>query len=63
MLEAMEQISNEERLTFISDLIVGTGNAKRGAAQEHMNALQRKQQRLATTADLESMGIQVDMNG
>jgi len=60
----MEQINNEERLAFISDLIVGTGNAKRGAAQEHMNALQRHQQRRpATMADLESMGIKVDTNG
>jgi len=60
----MVQINNEERLAFISDLIVGTGNAKRGDAQQHMNALQRHQeQRPATTADLKSMGIQVDMNG
>ena len=61
MSEQMEEVSAEERLSYISDTAVASGQVKKNVAQRHQRALVRHtkpEKRTATVEELASMGIQ-----
>jgi len=62
MAEQIGPVSAEERLDYLSDTAVASGNVKREVAQRHQRSLARHtkpEKRHATPDDLAAMGIEV----
>ena|GEM_PF-6050667 len=61
MSEQMEEVSAEERLSYISDTAVASGSVKKETARRHHNMLLRHTKPLrrdATVDELAAMGIE-----
>lgn len=62
MADQIEPVSAEERLEYLTDTAVATGNTKKEFGRSHQRMLvrhTRPQKRSASRAELEAMGIKV----
>ena len=64
MLEQIAPVSAEERLEYLTDTAVASGNVKKEFSQRHQRSLakhRKPEKRAATVADLTEMGFQVNV--